>query len=103
MNAYGRATVQCPAISTGTEDINIAISVAQTQVANATGRARMTWNNGFSNLNQSQHVDTVGQPVGAGADAVIRVWIEVITGTLSLTPAPSTYQNLWAEYQPAED
>lgn len=103
-NAYGRATVSCPAISTGTEDINIAISVGQSQVVNSQGRARITWTAGLSNCNQSQSVSTRGPiTVAAATDVVVRLWIEVVTGTLSLTPAPSNYHDLWFDYQPVPD
>jgi hypothetical protein len=102
-NIYGRLTVLCPTISTGAEEINIAVSASQTQVSGAQARTRMAWTSGHSNINQTKSVQAKRVVVAAGADAVYRLWIEVITGTLSLTPSFATYYDLLVEYQPAAD
>jgi hypothetical protein len=103
LNLYGRSTILCPSISTGTEDINLAISAVATQVGNAQGRARISWTPGYSAINQSVEVEAHGVAVGAGADALVRLWIEVITGSLSVTPNFGTYYHLYFDYQPAAD
>ena len=103
VNIHGRATVNCPSISTGTEEINIACSAVTSTVATAQGRARITWTPGYSNLNQTRSVEANRVLVGAGADAVVRLWIEVITGTIALTPSFGAYYDLSFSYQPAAD
>lgn len=102
-NIYGRLTVLCPTISTGTQEINIAVSAAVAAVASAQSRTRMTWTAGYSNINQTKEVEARRVLISAGADAVYRLWIEVITGTLSLTPSFSSYYDLTVEFQPAAD
>jgi hypothetical protein len=103
VNVYGRSTILCPTISSGTQDINLAVSAVATQVANANARARISWTPGYSNINQSVEVEAHGVAVNAGADALVRLWIEVITGTLSITPNFGTYYHLYFDYQPAAD
>lgn len=103
VNIYGRATINCPTISTGTEEINIAVSASVGTVASAQSRARMVWTPGYSNFNQTRSVEARRVVVAANADAVVRLWIEVINGSLSLTPSFGTYYDLIFEYQPAAD
>jgi hypothetical protein len=102
-NIYGRLTVHCPGISTGTQEINICVSAAVGQVGSAQSRARIVWTNGISNVNQTKSVEARRVLIAAGADAVYRLWIEVITGTLSVTPSFSSYYDLTVEFQPAAD
>lgn len=103
VNIYGRGTIFCPTVASGIEEVNLAVSASQSTVANAQSRARMAWTPGFSNCNQSRSVQAKRVVVAAGADAVVRLWIEVITGTLSITPSFSSYYDLLFEYQPAAD
>lgn len=104
LNVYGRLSVLCGTISSGSEVINVAVSAAQGQVTYAQAKARMTWTPGFSNLVQTAELMASDLPVGAGADAMVRLWIEVIAGNVTLTPtSPSAHTELWFEYKPEDD
>lgn len=103
VNIFGRLTVHCGTVASGVEDINIAVSAIQTQVSNAQARARMTWTAGYSNINQTKEVHAERIVVNGGADALVRLWIEVISGAVSLTPSFGTYYELSFTYQPAAD
>jgi hypothetical protein len=102
-DVYGALTVFCPAISTGMEEINIAVSGGQTQVANAQARHRLTWTAGFNNCNASGAGRVMDYALATSADLVARVWIEVLTGALSLSPSGGSYAYLVVDYIPQDD
>jgi hypothetical protein len=103
LNVYGRATFHCPTLASGIQEVNVAVSAGQSTVANAQARSRMAWTAGYSNLNQSKsaHADRI--LILKDADAVVRLWLEVINGAASITPSFSGYYDLTFNYQPAPD
>ncbi|UDL14626.1 minor tail protein [Arthrobacter phage KeAlii] len=105
VNVYGRLTVYCPTISAGKEEINIAVSAATGQVASAQGKYRLNWGPGSANsdINLSANVNAQNVPVGAGGDVVARLWIEVISGAVNLSPSAGTYGDLYFDYIPEND
>lgn len=102
-DVYGGLTVHCPAISTGTEEINVAVSAAVAQVGSAQAKHRLIWTPGFSNCNQTGHARALDIPIAAGADMVARLWIEVLNGSLTLSPSGGVYTYLYAEIWPQDD
>ncbi|UIW13273.1 minor tail protein [Arthrobacter phage Crewmate] len=104
LNIEGRLSVLCPAIASGVSEINVAVSAATGQVTSAQGKARMAWTSGYSNVVQTKTVAARDVQVGAGGDAMVRLWIEVVNGAVSLTPtAPPIHSDLWYEYKPQDD
>lgn len=103
VNIYGRLTVHCGPVASGAEEINVAVSAVVAQVTTAQGRARLVWNNAYANINQTASAEAHRVVVAAGADAMVRLWIEVLAGTVTLTPSFGTYYDLSFEYQPAAD
>jgi hypothetical protein len=103
VNVYGRCTILCGAITTGFQEVNLAASAVQNQVAQAQGRSRITWSADHDTINQTAVVEAQGISVGAGADALVRLWIEVVTGAVTTTPNFGSYYHLYFDYQPAAD
>ncbi|UYL87625.1 minor tail protein [Arthrobacter phage VResidence] len=105
VNVYGRLTVYCPSISSGREEINVVVSAAVTQVGSAQAKSRLNWGPGSSNSDVNQTASATAQNVyvGAGGDVMARIWIEVISGAVSLTPSAGTYSELYFDYIPEND
>lgn len=103
VDVWGQSTIHCAAISSGVEEINIAVSANQTQVTNAQAKARLVWNPSYSNLNQTAGTRCNDVAVGAGGDCVARVWIEVVTGAAQLLPSGGTFSYMDVNYWPQDD
>jgi hypothetical protein len=103
VDVYGGATVYCPAISTGMEEINICVSANQNTAAAAQAKYRMTWNPSFDDCNQTGGNRCLSIPIPANTDIVARVWIEVVTGTLSLSVSGSVWSWINVDYWPQDD
>ncbi|UJQ86810.1 virion structural protein [Arthrobacter phage Reedo] len=105
VNVYGRLTIYCPTISSGKEEINVAVSAVTSQVTSAQARSRLTWGPGTANsdTNQTSAGYARNVSVGAGGDVMARLWIEVISGAVSLIPSGGTYSELSYEYIPEND
>ncbi|WVX87940.1 minor tail protein [Arthrobacter phage Snek] len=103
VRVFGRLTVYCPAIASGAEEINIAVSAGVSQVGSAQSKFRLNWNPSFDDCNQTASLAAEDIQIGAGADAVARLWIEVVSGAVSLSPSGGTYGDLYFDYIPDND
>lgn len=102
-NARFRASISALGITSGNLTVNAAVSGAQASVANAQGKAPMTWLPPGNYL-QSGSCETGWLNVSANTDPIIRAWVEVVEGlvthAVSVLPA---YTMFYADLRPQDD
>jgi hypothetical protein len=102
-NARVRIAVNCGSISTGVLSVNAAVSGNSATVANAQGRAPISWLAPGAYL-QTNTAETGWLNVAADTDPLIRAWIEVITGSVTSTVSTlPSYTQFYADLRPQDD
>jgi hypothetical protein len=98
----GALTVLCPTVASGTQSINVAVSIGQASVSTAQGKGRLNWTPGFSSNNQTG-IAEAQDIVIAGTSSAPRLWIENVAGALAMQPSAGAYAYLYADVLPADD
>ena len=98
-----RGAISAATITSGNLTVNLAVSGAQSQVANAQGKAPMTFIPPGNYL-MSGTAETGWLSVAADTDPVVRAWVEVVDGlvthAVSVLPA---YTQFTVEMRPQDD
>jgi len=98
-----RGAISALAISSGNLTVNLAVSGAQSQVANAQGKAPMTFLPPGNYL-MSGTAETGWLTVAADTDPVVRAWVEVVEGLVThAVSVLSQYTQFTVELRPQDD
>jgi len=98
-----RLSINCGSITTGTLQVNAAVSGLVGSVASAQGRAALAWTNPGAYL-QTAVCETGQLNVAAGNDPLIRAWVEVTAGTVTNTVSTDpSYSQFYVDIRPQDD
>ncbi|QYC54939.1 minor tail protein [Arthrobacter phage Popper] len=103
-NAFLKLSINCGSIGSGALAVNVCVSGASVpSAALAQGKAAMAWTAPGAYL-QTGQAETGWLSVGAGANPLIRAWVEVVSGTVTNTVSTlPPYTSFYVDLRPDDD